>query len=294
MATKLYPIVQFKKDTWEIDEFDCASIFLLVGSEKAMLIDTGIGVGDLYGAVRQITDKPLIVVITHGHGDHIGNAWQFDEIYINPKDRDKVIYKPKEERMAYPRSMASRMHGSRPTIYQIHNLYGYDVEKDIIDPDPEKVKNQKIHDLVEGMTFDLGGGRIITAYSCEGHTAGQMMLLDEQTRSLFVGDGLNYNLGVVATPVETTLEGLKKMEALSPKYDGIYNGHHDFRGLGMPLGDDCLPNAIAILEDAMKGFFSDISLPNFTHPELGLTPMLVRERNYLRITKDLIHESDRQ
>ena len=71
MATKLYPTVQFKKDTWEIDEFDCASCFLLVGTEKAMLIDTGIGVGDLEGAVRQITDKPLIVVITHSHRDHI-------------------------------------------------------------------------------------------------------------------------------------------------------------------------------------------------------------------------------
>ena len=36
MRTTLYPMVQFKKDTWEIDEFDCASIFLLIGTEKAM------------------------------------------------------------------------------------------------------------------------------------------------------------------------------------------------------------------------------------------------------------------
>ena len=45
MLTKLYPMVQFKKDTWEIDEFDCASMFLLIGTEKAMLIDCGIGDG---------------------------------------------------------------------------------------------------------------------------------------------------------------------------------------------------------------------------------------------------------
>ena len=30
--TKLYPMVQIKKNTWEIDEFDCASIFLLIGT----------------------------------------------------------------------------------------------------------------------------------------------------------------------------------------------------------------------------------------------------------------------
>ena len=41
MLTKRYPMVQFKKDTWEIDEFDVASMFLLVGTEKAMLIDCG-------------------------------------------------------------------------------------------------------------------------------------------------------------------------------------------------------------------------------------------------------------
>ncbi|MCJ7550582.1 MAG: MBL fold metallo-hydrolase, partial [Anaerolineae bacterium] len=80
MLTDLYPMVQFKEDTWEIDEFDCASVFLLIGQDKAMLIDTGMGIGDLRGAVRKITDKPLVVVISHGHVDHTGNARQFEEI----------------------------------------------------------------------------------------------------------------------------------------------------------------------------------------------------------------------
>ena len=45
MLTKLFPTVQFRKNTWEIDEFDCASIFLLEGTEKAMVIDLGMGIG---------------------------------------------------------------------------------------------------------------------------------------------------------------------------------------------------------------------------------------------------------
>lgn len=56
MLTRLYPMVQFKKDTWEIDEFDCASIFLLIGSERALLIDSGFGIGDLRGAVEMVTE----------------------------------------------------------------------------------------------------------------------------------------------------------------------------------------------------------------------------------------------
>ena len=59
MKTRLYPMVQFKKDTWEIDEFECASVFVLVGKEKAMVIDAGIGIGDLIGAIRMTSPSSL-------------------------------------------------------------------------------------------------------------------------------------------------------------------------------------------------------------------------------------------
>ena len=65
MSTQLYPMVQFAPDTWELDEFDCASVFVLVGEERALVIDSGIGIGDLRGAVERITDKPLILALSH-------------------------------------------------------------------------------------------------------------------------------------------------------------------------------------------------------------------------------------
>ena len=84
--TRLYPMVQIKKGIWEIDEFDMASMYLIEGTERAMLIGTGMGAGDLRGAVEMITDKPLVVVHTHGHIDHTGNARQFEEVWIHPAD----------------------------------------------------------------------------------------------------------------------------------------------------------------------------------------------------------------
>ena len=270
MLTKLYPMVQFKKDTWEIDEFDCASMFLLIGTEKAMLIDCGMGIGDLRGAVEMLTDKPLIVVITHGHIDHTANARQFDEIWIHPKDKDRPIPQSLERRRFDTERIAKRQKNCIGGAYTMFNLYPYDLNVDLREPGPDE-KMPVMHDLHDGQQFDLGGGRIVTAYECPGHTAGEMVFLDEQTRSLFAGDAVNFNLGVSDCPVETTLRYLKRLRDLGDKYDGIYNGHHDFRALGAPLDDDCLPTAIAILEDALDGHIVPCETPSFWGGDMPLT-----------------------
>ena len=270
MLTKLYPMVQFKKDTWEIDEFDCASMFLLIGTEKAMLIDCGMGIGDLRGAVEMLTDKPLIVVITHGHIDHTANARQFDEIWIHPKDKDRPIPQSLERRRFDTERIARRQKNCIGGAYTMFNLYPYDLNVDLREPGPDE-KMPVMHDLHDGQQFDLGGGRIVTAYECPGHTAGEMVFLDEQTRSLFAGDALNFNLGVSDCPVETTLRYLKRLRDLGDKYDGIYNGNHDFRALGAPLDGDCLPNAIAILEDALDGHIVPCETPSFWGGDMPLT-----------------------
>jgi signal transduction histidine kinase len=106
----------------------------------------------------------------------------------------------------------------------------------------------EILDLQDGQEFDLGGGRIVTAYACPGHTAGEMVFLDSATRSLIAGDALNYNLGLGAVPLETTVRALERLKAMGDRYDGIYNGHHDFRAFGAPLDDDCLENVMVLQE----------------------------------------------
>lgn len=266
--TKLFPMVQFKKDTWEIDEFDVASIYVLVGTEKAMVIDCGMGIGDLLGAVRTITDKPLITVITHGHIDHTGNGRQFGQLWIHPADQDAPIPQSIERRRYDIERIARRQKGCIGAPFTMFNLYPYDINVDVREPEEEP---PVLHDLYDGQTFDLGGGRVITAYECPGHSKGQMMFLDEQTRSLFVGDALNFNLGVGAVSVETTWKSLKKIRDLGGRYDGIYNGHHDFRALGMPLDDDCLPNAIAICEDVLAGHMNVCETPSFWGQSIPLT-----------------------
>lgn len=268
--TKLYPMVQFKKDTWEIDEFDAASIFLLIGAEKAMVIDCGMGIGDLRGAIEMITDKPLVVVISHGHVDHTANGRQFEELWIHPADQRAPIPQSLERRRFDTERIAARQKGCLGAPYTMFNLYPYDLDVDLREPGPDE-KMPVIYDLYDGQQFDLGGGRIVTAYWCPGHSAGEMVFLDEQTRTLFAGDALNFNLGIGAVPLETSYKYYKRMEALGDKYDGIYNGHHDFRALGAPLDDDCLPGVLSMMEDALAGHIVPCEIPSFWGQSVPLT-----------------------
>jgi glyoxylase-like metal-dependent hydrolase (beta-lactamase superfamily II) len=79
-------IKQLKPSIYLFDEDHSASGYLVVGENKACLIDTMNGYCNLYEAVRKITDKPIIVVNTHGHPDHIFGNVYFDEALIDSKD----------------------------------------------------------------------------------------------------------------------------------------------------------------------------------------------------------------
>lgn len=63
-------------------------IYIIVGRERAMLIDTGFGSYDLKECVRLVTDLPVIAVNTHGHPDHIGGNTQFETIYVGAREFD--------------------------------------------------------------------------------------------------------------------------------------------------------------------------------------------------------------
>ena len=84
MRTCGLPYYEFCEGVFEIDEFDCVSIFVIVGERRALVLDCGTGIGDLRWVIEnRITDKPYDVVLTHNHGDHIGGAGFFDEVWIH-------------------------------------------------------------------------------------------------------------------------------------------------------------------------------------------------------------------
>ena len=83
-----HEITEIAPHTWCLSEFRLVNAFLIEGEEKAALVDTGCGIGDLAGEVRALTDKPLIILLTHTHFDHDGGVFEFPgvPVYVNPLD----------------------------------------------------------------------------------------------------------------------------------------------------------------------------------------------------------------
>ena len=167
------------------DSMDCYSN-LIIGSEKALLFDTGSGADDLMSAVRQITGLPLLVIASHGHFDHIGGSYQFDEVYLSCKDRNIV------------------------ESYEVEKLREWIGKEDY---DPKGFS--KIKDL-DFDKFSLGDieGQII---ELPGHSRGSVGVYFPEMKLLLSGDALTpvmclffKNHGTVLDELET-LEKVKKL-----------------------------------------------------------------------------------
>ncbi|MBR4889092.1 MAG: MBL fold metallo-hydrolase [Clostridia bacterium] len=208
-----YNVKDLGRKTWVIDEYTAVQMFLIEGDEKAMLIDTGAGIGDLKAQVEKLTDKPLIVVNTHGHVDHTGGNMQFDEVWLDPEDfeLDKKM-NTFEVRVTYAAS-------------RVGTFWPEKKEEAMAAVLPQGEINYR--ELKEGMVFDLGN-RKLEVIKIPGHSMGSIALLDKDYNQMFTGDMVNFQVLLYAgmgAPREVYIESLRKIMARSNEYDRILRGH---------------------------------------------------------------------
>ncbi len=79
-------ITKLRKNMWVVETSDNTTMYLIEGTKKALLIDTGTKSEKLDEVIGKITQKPLMVVLTHAHPDHAGNIGFFSKIYMHPAD----------------------------------------------------------------------------------------------------------------------------------------------------------------------------------------------------------------
>ncbi len=77
-----FTVDQIDTDTHTISEYrhwEETHCYLLNGAKRSLLIDTGLGIGNIYDEVVRLTDKPITAVATHIHWDHIGGHRYFPD-----------------------------------------------------------------------------------------------------------------------------------------------------------------------------------------------------------------------
>lgn len=252
-----YPIVQeIGYHTYLIDEFGMASFYVLWGSERGLVIDAGCGSFDARKLVEELCPKPYDVVLTHGHGDHVGAVSQWEKVFLHPADLDRIhdIHRMKEmlwENPAVHNSCKARNdHIVSPAGKMWDYPYLHYAAKELYELDEEMFMGFEVMPeflpLAHGQMFDLGGGRICEIIHTPGHTAGSCSILDYESRILFSGDACNVNLGVAGASINSELRGLLRIAEKRDKFDRNYNGHAGPSGdlfcLSMPDStlDDCI------------------------------------------------------
>lgn len=80
-----YEVIQIDENTWRIENMH-VRFFLLTGTKKALLIDSGMNVENVKEIVAGITNLPLELINTHADIDHIGANEEFDSFMMSPAE----------------------------------------------------------------------------------------------------------------------------------------------------------------------------------------------------------------
>ena len=85
--------IEILPGVWHIQDKMGVCMTLLTGDDQALLIDTGYGLEDVAAYVRTLTNKPLSVMLTHGHHDHALGARWFDRVHPVERPEKERQYK---------------------------------------------------------------------------------------------------------------------------------------------------------------------------------------------------------
>ena len=187
--------------------------YLILGKEKALLFDTGMGISDIRNVVSQLTKLPVIVLNSHTHNDHVGGNWQFETIYGVDSDFSRQNAKGSSED-AQAELAPGQICGGLPANFSAKTYR----------TNPWTISHY-VHD---GETIDLGG-RSIEILFTPGHTPDALSLLDRANKLLFTGDTY-YPATIWLYRPETDFtayaKSIARLAALTPQIKIVLGAHN--------------------------------------------------------------------
>lgn len=155
-----YRVTRIAEGTYHVLDSGDSSWYIVEGEDKVAVIDTGIVAGNkIMPVIRELTDKPAALIITHAHIDHLHHMDEFDEVYMCHDE-----FKMGEE------------------ILQSH-FAGKDLDlSKTINIDDDSVVT------IGGLEFEI--------CKVPGHTPGSVVVLDKKNNFLYTGDAIGSGYGV--------------------------------------------------------------------------------------------------
>ena len=223
--------------------------YLVEGTERALFIDGLAGVGSLKAFVRELTNLPVSIALTHGHIDHNGAAYEYGECYVHPYDIP-MLYPGGEDDGA---GLALARHSDPKAKYDyvVNGRFLRGDARGITLDDVVKPCPMRTWPIFEGDVFDLGGVELEVA-EIPGHTNGTVVFLDRARRFVLSGDACNLNT-LIGIPGATSFEDYKEaLEHFKAKYDGTFDVMYGGHGTD-PVPAKIIDDGIKLCDMILKG-----------------------------------------
>jgi len=221
--------------TWLVGEPGHVNCFLAAGTERAVLVDTGLGLADIGAAVRGLTDKPVLVVNTHSHSDHRGGNRHFADVAAHPLALAALAGPVDQDYLAgylvIARDQLAAYQRAREADDRFFHQFTATTRPR---PLPAGAARWTVpggpapRPLAHGERIDLGG-RELTVLHTPGHSPDSLCLLDERAGLLFAGDTLitgDFWAHTPDTEIEVFAATLRKLaDELAGGLSAIYPAH---------------------------------------------------------------------
>ncbi len=205
--------------------------WLVVGTTRALLFDTGMGMRPLRPVVARLTTLPVTVLNSHTHLDHVGGNAEFSDVRAMPTAFTRANMRGKTHAQVADEAAPAALCGN--------TAVGFDTAAYHIRP------WTSAGNLRPGDTFDLGG-RTLEVIAAPGHTADAIALHDRAAGLLWTGDTFYAGpiwLFMPETDLDAYLATITKLAALAPSLRRVLPAHNTV---------SAAPSMLASVRDAMR------------------------------------------
>lgn len=228
-----YEVYRLPKNVYAFAEsrhFQEVNFFLILGSERAILFDTGMGIVPVKPLIDELYQGEIIAVNSHFHFDHIGCNYIYEPVYSCTDTFVSGIAKRGLSRADVGAQMDEDMFkGGYPQ--------GFTADKFHVPP----YRSAKVED---GHIFDLGNRKLRVLHT-PGHSYDSLMLYDEENKILFTGD--TFYLGALyahfdceqfgRSDIREYYETMHRLSLMIPEDVSLYCSHNDFIAPASKLGE---------------------------------------------------------